>query len=176
MAMKSTANTYGWVAMTLHWASALLIIGLIGSGLTSTSLPVEAKPDVLRVHVPVGTLVLVLTLFRIVWWWVLDRKPQPVEGSGGAQAFAARAVHLLFYVAIVALAGSGLALIALSGAGDVLRGGEGVLPDLWQFPPRVAHRVFAFSLIVLLVFHVGAALWHHFVRRDATLMRMVGRG
>lgn len=175
MAMKSSANAYGWVAMTLHWVTALLIIGLIGSGLTATSLPGEAKPGILSIHVPVGMLVLVLTLARIVWWWRFDRKPPPSAGSPKMQEIAARAVHILFYVAILALAASGLALVILSGAIDVLRSGEGALPDFWDYPPRAAHRVFAWSMVALLVVHVAAALWHHFARHDATLMRMLGR-
>jgi len=82
-------------------------------------------------------------------------------------------VHLLFYVAILGMAASGIGMFILSGAGPIIfDGGEGQLPDFWDYKPRVPHGIGARFLIVLLVFHTGAALYHHFVRRDGLLWRM----
>jgi cytochrome b561 len=56
------------------------------------------------------------------------------------------------------------------------------LPDLFSglAPYRKAvkevHEVLSNALLVLAVAHAGAALWHHFGMRDATLRRMLGRG
>ncbi|WP_244913887.1 cytochrome b/b6 domain-containing protein [Methylobacterium frigidaeris] len=39
------------------------------------------------------------------------------------------------------------------------------------------HQLAAFTLVVLVLLHVAAALHHHVVRRDGTLRRMLpGRG
>jgi cytochrome b561 len=35
------------------------------------------------------------------------------------------------------------------------------------------HRLFAFLLVALIALHVGAALYHHFIRRDGVLRRML---
>jgi cytochrome b561 len=35
-----------------------------------------------------------------------------------------------------------------------------------------AHEVLRVGLIALIALHVGAAIWHHFVRRDGVLARM----
>ena len=35
------------------------------------------------------------------------------------------------------------------------------------------HILFAYVLLALVVLHVAAAVWHHFVRRDRVTMRMV---
>lgn len=35
------------------------------------------------------------------------------------------------------------------------------------------HRVLAWALLLLLIVHVGIALYHHFVARDRTLLRML---
>jgi cytochrome b561 len=40
----------------------------------------------------------------------------------------------------------------------------------------VVHRFIGIALAFLLVGHVSAALFHHFVRRDRVLMRMVSGG
>ncbi|MFC7544663.1 cytochrome b [Siccirubricoccus deserti] len=35
------------------------------------------------------------------------------------------------------------------------------------------HRIMAWSLVAMIVLHVSGALWHHFVRRDGTLRKML---
>ena len=71
------------------------------------------------------------------------------------------------------MASSGIGIMVLSGAGAIIFAGEpGPLPDLWQFLPRTPHAIAARVLIVLLVLHAGAALYHHFVTRDGLLRRM----
>ncbi len=72
------------------------------------------------------------------------------------------------------MAASGIGLTALSGAGAVLSGVEAaaLLPDFRAYAPRVPHRAGARILAALLVLHVGAALHHHFIRRDGLMRRM----
>ena len=175
MALKSTPSRYGAVALTIHWLIALAILVLLALGFRAASLEGADKIGVLSAHVPLGTVVLILTLARIAWWWFADTKPPPVTATPRLQSLAARAIHILFYVTILVMAGSGLALVLLSGAGEVLRSGEGVLPDFWDFGPRGGHYVGARMMVVLMVIHIGAALYHHYVKHDATLRRMLGR-
>jgi cytochrome b561 len=82
-------------------------------------------------------------------------------------------VHFLFYVVTLGMIASGVGMMVLSGAAPVIFGGEGApLPDFWKYPPRVPHGIGARLLVALLLLHVGAALHHHFVRRDGLLRRM----
>ena len=99
MALKSTDKRYGWVALAFHWVSALAIGGLIISGNVMEGLRGAEKLAILAIHVPVGLLVLALTVLRVVWWWLVDTKPPPEEGPAW-QVMAARGVHLAFYAAI----------------------------------------------------------------------------
>ncbi|MBT6314229.1 MAG: cytochrome B, partial [Alphaproteobacteria bacterium] len=41
--MKSTSTRYGTVAVTIHWASALLILALLVSGMRAGDMAVEAS-------------------------------------------------------------------------------------------------------------------------------------
>lgn len=175
---KSTPERYGRVAIAMHWASALLIIGLLIAGFRAAGLTDSAaKVPLLQIHAPVGAAVLVLTLARICWWLFADRKPDDPAGVPHLQARAAKAVHVLLYVAILGLAGSGIAMMVLSGAGDILFGtAPGPLPDFWDFAPRYGHRAMAALMAGLLALHVGAALYHQFIRKDRLFARMgVGR-
>ena len=174
MGLKSTIDRYGSMAVSLHWLSAILVLVLIvlGFRVAGTVDPV-AKAALLRLHLPIGIAVLVLTALRIVWWWRFDRKPDPAAGSSHWQERAAQAVHILFYVILLGMIASGIGMMVLSGAGPTIFGGQDVaLPDFSKYSPRAPHGIGARLLIALVVLHVGAALFHQFGRRDGLLRRM----
>ena len=79
MDLKSSENYYGVVAVTIHWLSAVLIFVLLGSGFSAgqSEDPID-KVFFLRFHVPIGVTVLLLTIARILWWFLADTKPKPV--------------------------------------------------------------------------------------------------
>ena len=171
---KSSPDRYGRVAITIHWVTALLIIALMFAGLRAANLTdPAAKAALLRIHVPVGTAVLVLTLARLGWWVLADTRPAEPAGVPHLQAIAAKAVHWLLYVAILGLAGSGIAVVILSGAGAILFGNApGPLPDFWNFAPRYGHAAMALLMGALLALHICAALYHQFIRKDHLFARM----
>ena len=174
MPNRSDHSRYGSVAVIVHWLSALLIILLLGLGFRAGQTTDPAtKADILQIHAPLGIAVLLLTLFRIVWWSWFDRKPAAVGNSPRWQEVSAKAVHLLFYIIILGMVASGIGMFVLSGAGPILFGGApGALPDFNAVLPRVPHGFGARALLVLLILHAGAALYHHFIKRDTTLRRM----
>ncbi len=137
------------------------------------------KARILQFHVPMGMAVAILTLARIVWWWRFDTKPTAHEHGPRWRTLSARAVHVLFYIIILGMAASGIGMLVLSGAGLILFGGaQGVLPDFHAYLPRVPHGIGARVLLFLFIIHAGAAFYHHFIKRDATLKRMwfAGKG
>ncbi len=174
MAAKSTTDRYGAVAVTIHWVTAVAILILFGLGLAAAN---AADPDtkaaLLRAHVPLGLAVFLLTLFRIVWWWFIDRRPPPLAGMPRWQVGAEHVVRVLVYALILVLGASGITIMILSGAPEVLFfGAPGPLPDFWMFPPMPAHFLAAFALLALAVLHIAAALYHQLYRRDRLLARM----
>lgn len=174
VALKSSADRYGNVAIGIHWVTAIAIIALLVVGFVAADTAnEETKIQLLRVHTVTGIAVLVLTLFRIGWWLFADRMPHDVQGLPRWQARSAWLVHRLFYVVVIVLAASGIAMMALSGAGDVLFGDAPGLPDFTEYTSRAAHGIGARLLVILFVLHVGAALYHHFARRDGILRRML---
>jgi len=171
--LKSRPDRYGAVAVSIHWISAILILALLGSGFQAANAPDSiAKGAFLRAHIPMAIAILLLTLFRIVWWWLFDRKPLPVQGSPAWQEWLARAVHVAFYIVILGMVASGVGMMVLSGAAPDIFSGSGTLPDFNAYLPRVPHGIGANLLLALLVAHIGAALYHHFIRRDGLLWRM----
>ncbi len=172
--LKSTTDRYGAIAVTIHWLTAIIIILALASGFQAgNSIDSAIKAGFLRIHIPAAIIVLLLTVFRIVWWWFFDRKPAPVMGSPLWQERLARGVHIALYIVILGMIASGIGMIVLSGAGPIIFGETGTaLPNFHLHPPRVPHGLGANLLLALLAAHVGAALYHHFIRRDGLLWRM----
>jgi cytochrome b561 len=168
MPARSTPTRYGAVPIAIHWITALALLGLLVSGFRAAD-----KAAILRVHTAVGVAVLALTAARILWWIAVDRKPPYPASMPRWQEIASSAVHGLLYLAILLMAGSGIAMMALSGAADIVWGGAaGPLPDFMLYPPRIGHGLGAMVLIALVLAHVAAALYHQFVLRDRLLARM----
>lgn len=174
MPAKSTAIRYGAVPIFIHWITALALLGLLVSGFRAEDMADDAaKIDILRVHTAVGITVLALTVARIVWWIAVDSKPPYPASLPRRQQIASSAVHGLLYLAILMMAASGIAMMALSGAGDIVWGGApGPLPDFKRYLPRAGHGIGAMLLIALSLAHIVAALYHQFVLRDRLLARM----
>lgn len=174
MSLKSSSSRYGSVAIAIHWVTALAIVGMLASGLAAQNTSdAVLELTLLRGHAVMGGLVGVLTLLRIVWWLFFDRRPADPAGLSRGQAIASRVVHYGLYLAMLVMVASGSATILLSGAGPQLLGAAPLpLPDFSQVPPMGVHGILARLLIALLIGHIGAALWHQFIRRDRLLARM----
>ncbi|WP_299847011.1 cytochrome b/b6 domain-containing protein [uncultured Roseovarius sp.] len=172
--MKSTSEKYGTVAVTIHWLSAVLILAQLGSGFRAASMvDSAAKEAILTFHAPLGIVILVLTIARLLWWKFADRKPDPVAGDPAWQTGAAKAVHVLFYIVIIGMVASGIGMMVASGAGEILSGAvDAPLPDFSKVLPRAPHGLGARLMVGLLVFHAGAALYHHFIKKDGLIWRM----
>jgi cytochrome b561 len=172
MQIKSSPHRYGTVAIAIHWASAGLIAALLVTGFAAAnSAAAETKAALLSFHLPLGVIVLALTLFRLLWWLFADRHPQAASSLSPLQCRAAHFVHRAFYLVLLVMAASGIGMLVLSG---VIPNGldPATLPDFNLYPPRRLHGLMAFLLVGLIVLHVAAALYHHLVKRDGVMSRM----
>jgi cytochrome b561 len=181
MVILNTKEHYGAVAIALHWIMALGLGSLIAMGLYMVALP-ETGFDKLKItlilyHKEVGLAVLLIATVRWVWRMSNDL-PSLVSTLPYWQKVTARLVHLLFYGLMFALPISGL-LMSSAAAIPVSAFGMFDIPD-WIAPSEVVfqrliqvHRWLGYGLLVLIALHAGAALMHHFVKRDDTLRKML---
>jgi cytochrome b561 len=172
--------SYTRTAIALHWLLALAIAGTFSLGVYMHELPVS--PSRLRLynwHKWAGICILALSALRLLWR--LTHRP-PVDLPMPAwQARAAHATHAILYVLFFAVPLAGWAYSSAAGFPVVL---YGVLP-LPDFVPtdkalagllKGLHKLFAFSLALLVIGHVLAALKHQWLDRDGLLSRMGLRG
>jgi cytochrome b561 len=178
MPMDTPPLRYHPLLVVLHWLLAALVVTMLATGMTVLqSLPDTAgRLKVLKLHMAFGALILLLTVARVVvrFWF-----PRPTRAATGHPALdrAAALVHAALYLLVLATALSGIGTAVVAGLPAIVFGsGAAVLPDLRGLPPRIAHGVLAWSLTVLVVLHVAAALHHQFIRRDGLMRRMSLRG
>ncbi|WEN14876.1 cytochrome b [Rhodanobacter sp. AS-Z3] len=180
MTLRSNDRQWGTVSKSFHWIIALAILGngLFGLLMDLASSPMQ-KINWLALHKSIGLTVLALALLRMLWR-LSERRPIE-EPAPRWQQLVAHAVHGLLYVLIVAIPLSGwwfnsvtgkplqwfkqFNLPALAAKNDELR----------HFAHGV-HEYLFWTLIVLLVAHVGAALKHHVFDNDNVLRRMLPFG
>ena len=173
MARQIVPLRYGRTAAFLHWASAIAIVFALVIGLLARQAPGEHRAEyLLRVHLPLGILVVLLTLARILWR-LFDVRPMPIPDQPRRQVLLSRVVHALLTLVPLLLGLSGTALLIVSGALPILFGGAaGPLPAFTRFPPMRVHASAAIALAVLLAVHLLAVVYHQVFHKHRLLARM----
>jgi cytochrome b561 len=168
-------SRYHPALVVLHWALAFLIIAALALGaLVMVKIP-NASPmklEALRSHMFGGMAIMVLMLLRLL---LRTQTAHPAPANVGHPWLnrLAWASHRLFYVTVVAMAGSGIIMALQTGLFDTVFAGHGSVPaDFWAFPIRWVHYLLSRILMALIAIHVVAALYHTAVLRDGLLGRM----
>ena len=166
---------YDSVARALHWLIAVLIVAAFSLGLLVDTLPPSWEDSVVNTHKLIGISILCLVFLRLIWR--AGHRPPSPEPTGLLLERASLASHVLLYCLMITVPLVGLAFAAWSG--------QGIDFGLFSIAPVMAeieataqqigeiHELAAYVLIGLAGLHALAALWHHFVRKDGVLRRML---
>lgn len=182
----SAQTSYTKVAIRLHWVIAFLIIALLAGGKLMGFIPNDnatLKFMVYNWHKTIGLLILVLSIFRI--YWRLTHKPPALSSEiTGFPKLASKAVHMFFYVFMIAMPLIGWAIISTSRFPSklfnavhlpklpILSGIEGDERKAIHGLFEEAHEILAYIAMALIVLHVAAAIKHHMSGNDI-LARML---
>lgn len=162
--------------IALHWLLALgIIFSLLAGSFVLAETP-TSDPTILNklaIHMGVGILILILTLIRLVTR-LRTGAPAPLAGTSDKQEKIAAITHGLLYLGVIAMAVSGIVLAQSIDLGNIVFfGADKPLPqdfealDLFEF-----HEIFSSLLMVLIVVHVGAAIYHQHILKDGIMSRM----
>src|SRR6266567_380586 len=176
--LRNTADSWGAPAKFFHWVMAALILAQIALGLTAASWRVSpTKIELFFWHKSTGMLILLLVALRLLWR-LANPAPALPAGMPAWERAAARSSHLLLYALMIALPITGW--IVNSASNIPFR-----IFRLIPLPAIVApaqytadvgalvHRGLFAVLALVLAAHIGAALRHHFVKRNTVLTRML---
>lgn len=174
--MTRSTERFPLLSRLLHWSMAVLILAMlfIGIGMVSTTSP--RYFELLSIHKTIGIVMLALVAVRLINRLINPPPPLPRDLPSW-QAFAAKASHYVLYVLMFALPLVGWAMLSAGGYPIVVFGAlhlPAILPhDLAMFAVlRTAHTILAIALFATFLAHLGAALFHGFVRRDHVLQSM----
>ena len=160
MPIKNLADRWGGVSITLHWLTALMILGLVVVGFLMQEL--ANSP----------------TKMARLLWRLFAGVPQPVPGTPRWQAWASGATHGALYLVLLAMPVSGWLYNSASGF-PLKWFGLFALPKLSSYDAGVkafalgAHETLFLVLAAIVGVHALAALKHHYFDRDRTLARML---
>jgi len=178
--VMNSPDRYGVVAIFLHWVMAAMIIGLffLGEYMVDLNYTHRWYNGAPHLHESVGLLLFALLIFRTVWT-AANPRPLPLPMPAW-ERFAAATVKKLFYLLLFGITISGYLIPTADGKGIELF-------NWFTVPATVAHldhqediagsvhHVLVDSTVILVILHALAALKHHFLDKDATLMRMIGK-
>jgi cytochrome b561 len=180
MMLKNTSTAWGSVAKLLHWAGALLVIYLIGDGWWMTHMAERTgRLAAYGQHALVGYYVLLLVAVRIVWR-AMNPTPALPADTLPWERLAAHASHAILYVVTLGLSFTGWVMVGV-GRRPIEATVFGIIPVplFTRTPDRVlhdiledTHRVLAYLLLAVVIIHIGAALRHHFYKKNDVLRRM----
>ena len=172
---------YGATAKWSHWLIAFFVILMLIFGRTMEALPLDERQEIIMGHSGLGTLVLLLMLIR--WPWRLTHAPPgPVDGIGPWQIRLSKYMHWTLYVLILLQPILGILQAMHITDYEVVAFGvidySSMVTDNKDTARlfHVLHGLNATVLSVLVIGHIGAALYHHFWHKDSVLKRMLPFG
>lgn len=176
------ANTaparYGTLSIALHWLMLVLIVAVYAAMELREIFPKGSDP---REAMKAWHFTLGLTVFALLWVRIVARVLGPVPPITPTpqtwQTAAGHAMHLALYLLMFAMPIGGWLILSAEAKPVPFWGLE--LPALVAKNKDLAHTVEEYHEIggtigyFLIGAHAAAALWHHYLRRDNTLTRMV---
>ena len=178
MTAAAAAPGYTPIARLLHWTVAVLVLLMIPLGFViANEWGGPAQQFLYNLHKSIGATLLLLVVIRLVYRLTHPAPPLPSD-IPAVQRFAALATHWALYVLLLIQPLVGYIMTSAYPA-PVPFFGLFNLPAIWPEDRAlserlsVVHLYIGISIAVIAAMHISAALYHHFVRKDRILMRMV---
>lgn len=191
MSLKNTADNYGIIAKSLHWLTAFLFLVSYCSVYYRHWFTEEKTPEnwtALQLHLSIGVSLAVVIMLRLIWRNI-NRVPTAEPGTQ-LEHMAAHYGHYVLYAMMVSMP-----LTGYIGTGvntefyflfdipkfentlvfqTVVADWMGLSFKEFEKPIDFFHKDIMGSLIVwlLILGHISAALYHHFIKRDRTIIKM----
>lgn len=179
MRIKDSKNNFGITTIFIHWFMAIIVIGLFVLGTYMMSLDYYDPFYYTGPwwHKSFGLLAAFLLISRIVWR-VINPKINPIASKKNYEIKLALNMQYALYILMIVCCISGYMISTAEDAG------VGFF-DMFEVPALISlgkpqadlagqvHEYSTLALIILVSFHMLAALKHHFIDKDKTLIRIL---
>jgi cytochrome b561 len=180
---NATNMRYHSLSILLHWAIVLGLVFMFASGLYMLNADISKAEQykLFQIHKASGVIMLWAIILRICVRVFTD-SPKPINQLNEQQNKVAKLGHIVLYIALITMPLSGWLMVSASPFG---------LPTLvffdwlnWPHIPGVArnkeveflansvHWITATALLILIVGHISAVVWHKKKHKINLLQRM----
>jgi cytochrome b561 len=180
---NATNMRYHSLSILLHWAIVLGLVFMFASGLYMLNADISKAEQykLFQIHKASGVIMLWAIIVRICVRVFTD-SPKPINQLNEQQNKVAKLGHIVLYIALITMPLSGWLMVSASPFG---------LPTLvffdwlnWPHIPGVArnkeveflansvHWITATALLILIVGHISAVVWHKKKHKINLLQRM----
>ena len=174
------SSRWGVISQSLHWLVAAIIYFSLLTGLMwwlRAYIPVGVA--VIISHKTAGLFILALAVTRVLWRF-LTVSPKKMTTLSRRYYRLLRYTQWLLVALIFIMPVSGWMMSTASGYKTSLIFTKVAMPGVQKdaelaYITHLIHEWAALILVLLLAFHVFSALWHHYVFKDALLVRMLPR-
>jgi cytochrome b561 len=173
--METVRTQFAWRSRILHWVMAVLLLAMLFIGVSMVA-SLGDYHALVAIHRPVGILILILAVVRIVNRMVTPLPPFPETMSARERVVASWSEKLL-YALMVALPIVGWGMLS-AGRYPIVMFGSVHLPPILPGNAvvyavlRQLHTVLAYLLFFVFLGHLSAVLFHTVVMRDGLIQRM----
>lgn len=184
LGVRKQSASWSALSKIFHWLMALCILGaaslmyyMVNIGDLQDPVLRAKYSALLKHHKSIGLIILLLVAMRFVWNRLVPRPPA-AAGVTRLQSLAAKASHSFLYLTM-------LVVPMLGWMASMTYGGRTFFFGLFEMPVwlpknmdwaqilQPAHIWAAWIMLGVVAVHFLAALWHHVVRRDGTLLQML---
>ena len=161
---------------TLHWVMAVCILAMLFIGVGMASTVASEYLTLVNIHKPLGILILILALIRLVVRLRYGAPPLPLD-LPEPMKLAAYLSHYALYALMIAMPLIGWAMLSAAEYPVVIWPGIW-LPQILPLDPSLhtllwnAHFYLAFLFFALILMHLAAGLFHGLIRRDGVFDAM----
>lgn len=172
--INDSINRYGSITRFFHWLVAVLVFQQFFKFADRINDGKHWLGDTFGpYHVSIGAIIMILAILRLLWSMKQKNQRPIIEGANSKLV---KAVHGIMYFCLIAM--PPLGALYIHGHGYPVKVFGQILIEKpadkvqWAHDIGELHSVLAIVLAILVVGHIGAALYHHFIRKDDTLRRM----
>lgn len=175
------AGQYGAIAKLFHWVTLSLMLVALPLGFVIQHVKDDSKMGFYALHESAGLTILFVALARLAWRR-LSPPPSLPHDMPKLMRTTSTAVHHALYALLILQ--PLLGFLATNAWGFPMRGAAAYLGfielpkfmEAWEGLAKILsllHSIGGWLLVVLIALHIAGALFHHAIRRDGTLMRMI---
>ena len=162
---KGSSNTWGLVAIILHWVLAILLFFQFASGIRLSTLNFSsAKLELIDLHQSFGSIIMILVFIRIIWR-LNNKKPSNIL-LPKYHLILSQITHMIVYFLLFTIPMLGFLYNWLSDL-DIILFGYFTLPNIIMIEnDDIADVLIEFHFYLAIIFmliifvHISAAIYH----------------